>query len=74
MAFQAMSDNAEYSIDVALAVLKAKLARTEEVYQLSKSAGAYFSITTLSFSRSKTTTGQIQKLNTRKQLWPVRRV
>jgi len=42
MAFQAMSDNVDYSVDVALAVLKAKLARTQEVFKLGSASGAKF--------------------------------
>jgi hypothetical protein len=42
MAFQAMSDNVDYSVDVALAVLRAKLARTQEVFNLGSSSGAKF--------------------------------
>lgn len=42
MAFQAMSDNVDYAIDVSLAVLKSKLARTQEVYDIGSNAGARF--------------------------------
>jgi hypothetical protein len=42
LAFQAMSDDVDYSIDVSLAVLRAKLALTEEIYHLTSAAGNAF--------------------------------
>ena len=42
LAFEALSDDVDYSIDVSLAVLKAKLARTEEIYHLTDAAGPAF--------------------------------
>jgi hypothetical protein len=42
LAFQAMSDNVDYAVDVSLAVLRAKLALTEETYHLTNAAGNAF--------------------------------